>query len=370
LFSLAGALLVSVTSRKNQAAAALGAAAVTVRGRVGRVKKDWLSQGFALQYSFVDSMDKSFGGKAFVPQKEAFTWRDGDEGKVRYDPNDPRKSVWMGRGIEFAEDESTATCVGTVTEVIERDLDGKKQSVVHYHYRDHLGEIHEDKFVETESALYKTGDRGKVEFHLQHPGLDQWLGKTEDPGAGAGSSDTAVSPHAYDEVANLDPDAVPSTLQLLRRSKSLWSASLIFVYVLITGFFLLLFVVLKESPSRDDMIGLGLFALMFAALFVWFVRKLVLSIRDVKSWKRILNSGAPARGTVNLVEEKRQRLGRWTWTPGWTISYRYRDKSGRVHNGESGYLSRKEAARWRTRDSCLIIYDSERPEASVWIGKP
>ena len=226
------------------------------------------------------------------------------------------------------------------------------------------------RFVENESTLYQAGDRGKVEFHLQHPGLNQWLGKTEDPSRDVGSSAAAVSPNAYNEVAHLDPKSVPSTLKLLRRSKSLWNASLISVYIVIMGFFLLLFAALKESPSRDDMIGLGLFALMLAALIIWFVRELVLGIREVKSWRRILTSGAPARGTVSLIEEKRQRLGRFTWTPGWIISYRYGDKSGRVHSGESGYLSRREAARWRTRDSCLIIYDPARPDASVWIGKP
>jgi hypothetical protein len=368
LFALAGAVFLCLVSYQGKTARDLRTRASAARGRVTGVKRDWLSRGYALNYSFVDPIGRTYRGKKILSQQEAFTWRDGEEGEIRYDSHAPGKSVWIGRGIEFEPDESVATCVGMIIEVIERNLDGEKQSVVHYRYRDHLGEVDEDQFVETESALYNAGDRGRVEFHLRHPGLNQWLGKTEDPGLAG--SDTAASPRGCGEAANLDPRSVPSTFPLLRRSKSLKSASLIFVYVLIAGFFLLLFAVAKENPSADDMIGLRLYALGFAALIVWFLRKLVLGIRDVKSWKHILRSGAPARGTVNLVEEKRQRLGRWTWTPGWIISYRYSDMNGRVNSGESAYLSGREAARWRTRDSCLIVYDPERPESSVWIGKP
>jgi len=369
LFSLAGTLLVSVTRRKDKAAAALGAAAVTVRGRVGSVKKDWLSQGYALQYGFVDSMGKSYRSKTILPQQEAFTWRDGEEGEVRYDTNDPSVSVWIGRRINFGEDEGTATCVGTVIEVSERNLDDEKDFVVRYRYRDHLGEFHEDQYVQDESALYKVGDPGKVEFSLYHPALSEWLGKTDDSTTLAGSSDTAPATNAAVDKPVFVPGSGPSTFQLLGRSQPLKSASLIFVYILITGLFLLLVAIVKETPSRDDMIGVSIYSAIVIGLFLWFVRKLWTGIEEVKDWKRIVNCGAAAQGTVNIVEEKRQSLGRWTWNAGWIVSYRYSDRSGRSYSGDSGYLSRREAARWRSRDKCVIVYDPERPEKSVWIGR-
>ena len=145
LFVLAGALLICLVSYQAKNVFALRAGASTVRGRVTSVKRDWLSRGYELQYSFVDSIGRTYRGKKILSQQEAFTWRDGEEGEVRCDPNAPEKNVWIGRGIEFEQDESVATCVGTVTEVTEQDLDGKKQSAIHYRYRDHLGEIHEDK---------------------------------------------------------------------------------------------------------------------------------------------------------------------------------------------------------------------------------
>lgn len=54
----------------------------------------------------------------------------------------------------------------------------------------------------------------------------------------------------------------------------------------------------------------------------------------------------------------------------WRREIRTHALKGKSHTGESGYLSRREAHRWRSRDKCVVVYDPALPSKSVWIGQP
>ena len=210
-----------------------------------------------------------------------------------------------------------------------------------------------------------------VEFAPRHPGLNQWRGKTAGAGVAARADIAAAKPTAPRAAAApmLLRASRPSTMRLMKRCKPLKNAMLILVYILIAAVFLLLVVAFQDPSSTDDRMGVAIYSAILFGLVAWFVRSLWKGVREVKHWRRILNQGSTAEGTVALVEEKRQRLGRWTWKPGWVISYRYRDHAGRSHSGVSGYLSPKEAQRWRSRDQGIVVYDPAQPSNSVWIGK-
>jgi hypothetical protein len=109
LFLVPGAVLALVTWRRELMALGLTSAATAIRGHVVSVKKDWLSQGYVLRYSFNDPMGGTYRGGKILSQQEAFTWREREEGVVRYDPNEPGISVWIARAVEFDAVDSSAT---------------------------------------------------------------------------------------------------------------------------------------------------------------------------------------------------------------------------------------------------------------------
>jgi hypothetical protein len=370
VFFLPGALIVMGVWRSGKTALALADKGIIVRALITDVKKDWLSRGYALRYRFNDAMGRTYSGKKFLPQQEAFTWREGEESEVRFDPNDPTRSVWIGRAVEFDAEGSSVTVPATVIEVTGQNAERDEKVVVRYRYRNHLGQIHEGGFIEDKGVVYKAGDTGEVECYLRHPDVSRWLGKSDHAIASGDMAETASFGRAWSEAPIFVPASLPSAFKLVRRSKSLKTARLTFFYFCLFGVFLFTLAVFKESPDKDDQIGFTLYSLLVAGVFVFFVKHLWAGIREVREWQRIASRGSAAEGTVVLVEQVRKNLRRgWTWSPGWVVSYRYRDDKGMVHTGDSGYLSRKEAAKWRFRDKCVILCDSEHPEKSVWIGR-
>jgi hypothetical protein len=334
------------------------------------VKKDWLSQGYVLHYSFNDWMGTPYRGRKILFQKEAFTWRHGEEGEVRYDRNDPRINVWIGRGFEFNEDEKMVSVPATVVGVAERNGDGENEVVVRYRYRDHLGAIHEDQLVEKQGVLFKQGDTGKVQFDLWHPGLNLWLGKSERDKESAGAAKPLRSSSASPETPVFPRAPVPSPFTLFRRCIPMRRALANFVWFLFYGLLLLGAIILTaDQPSEEALLGLTVASLLVAFLLFGVVRNWIKGVRELRVWRRLLDSGSPIEGTITVVEEQRERWGRLTWKPGWIVSYRYESPNGRFYYGDSGYLTRKEAADWRIRDKCVVLYDHEEPSKSVWIGK-
>jgi len=367
LLFLAGAMLASVTWRREMRTHALARAAPGILGRVASVKKDWLSQTYVLYYSFKDAVGRAYRGKKFLSQQEAFTWREGEEGEVRYDPKDPKISSWIGRAVAFDAEGDSATAPATIIEVKKESAENGDEILVRYRYCDHLGETHEDQFIEDEGAHYKVGETGTVEFDPRYAGTSAWLGKSG--AVAAPETAEAMTPTPRVVAPVLARAARPSTFQLIKRCKPFKNAMLILVYIFIAAVFLLLLVAFPEPSSTDYRAGVALYSVGLLGLVAWFALNVRKGVRQVKGWRRIADRGLAAEGTVNLVEEKRQSLGRWTWKPGWVISYRYHDHEGKPHTGESGYLSRRAADRWRSGDKCVVVYDPARPSNSVWIGK-
>lgn len=293
---LPGFMLLLTLWRREMRVLGLKTAGSTIRGRVVSMKKDRLSQGYVLEYGFNDSMGRTYQGKELLFQQEAFTWREGEEVEILYDPNDPTVSVWVGRTD------------------------------------DHLGE----------SQLINDDVR-----------------------------ETASSAVIPAETPVLPPASFPSSFTLFRRCIPMRRALANFVWVLFYGLFLLGATILAaEQPSKEGWLVLIVGSLALLAFFLFgVVRNWIQGVRQLREWRRLLDNGSPVGATVTLVEEKRERWGRWTWKPGWIVSYRYTDPNGRFRYGDSGYLSRKEAADWRTEDKCMILYDPGHPEKNVWIGK-
>lgn len=75
--------------------------------------------------------------------------------------------------------------------------------------------------------------------------------------------------------------------------------------------------------------------------------------------------GVPARATVTAVKETSYRHdGRRLWL----VTYRYKDRHGQLHQGESGYLLPEEVEGLRTDDTGAVRYDPNSPTDSLWVG--
>ncbi|HXF82138.1 MAG TPA: DUF3592 domain-containing protein [bacterium] len=77
--------------------------------------------------------------------------------------------------------------------------------------------------------------------------------------------------------------------------------------------------------------------------------------------------GVSVRGEVIAVDQTGVRYNRRVQ---WRLTYRYADRTGRQHRGQSGYLEPDEAAEWKVGDAVLIRIDPGRPARSVWMGRP
>jgi hypothetical protein len=75
--------------------------------------------------------------------------------------------------------------------------------------------------------------------------------------------------------------------------------------------------------------------------------------------------GIPARATVTAVNETRSRRNR---PPQWLVTYRYKDRQGRQHQGQSGHLPPDEVEGLRTGDTRAVRYDPNDPADSIWVG--
>jgi hypothetical protein len=90
-------------------------------------------------------------------------------------------------------------------------------------------------------------------------------------------------------------------------------------------------------------------------------------LRHVLLVVRLSTRGHPAEGTVRKVWPTSTSINR---VPQWRLSYEFRDHVGRTQQGESHLLSPDEASEWREGDIGAVRFDRDRPEDSVWLGKP
>jgi len=152
-------------------------------------------------------------------------------------------------------------------------------------------------------------------------------------------------------------------LALMRRSLCVKRAALHGFFALVFAALWLISLVIDDTP---EFVGPALILTFFAFWMVWNASK---GSREVMKWRRVMAIGTPAQGAVTGVNEVDERWSRWTWKPGWVVSYRYPDSGGKVHTGKSGMLSRRQARRWKKGEACVVLFNPQRPEESVWIGK-
>ena len=51
-----------------------------------------------IQYTYTDLSGRTFKGRSkHMPQGDAQVWRQGDKGKIRFDPVKPQRSIWIGK---------------------------------------------------------------------------------------------------------------------------------------------------------------------------------------------------------------------------------------------------------------------------------
>jgi len=123
----------------------------------------------------------------------------------------------------------------------------------------------------------------------------------------------------------------------------------------------------SRPPGGDDWIAAlvfslvgGVFTLLGAGLVFEDGRRLVRAAR-------VLRRGIPTEGTVVRTEPTNASINRVTQ---WQIRYRYRDHVGRAQEGVSPLVSPEEALEWKESDHGIVRFDRERPEISLWLGRP
>jgi len=127
-------------------------------------------------------------------------------------------------------------------------------------------------------------------------------------------------------------------------------------------------VLFGETDTADDALGFALYALLVAGLLCVSLIKLVRGMREVAERRRVRRDGVAAEAVVTMVERKFLRSRGFEWTTGWIVSYRYTDSTGRTQDGESGFVTAAEAARWRVGDRCSVFFDPRDAASSVWAG--
>ena len=104
---IAGGLLLWRARWSAQRAVHLASSGTSTTGVVTGMAKTWY-QGwgedgpprYALRFSYHDQHGRAHRGKAICAQTDAFQWRTGDRGLVRYDLQHPGRSVWIGQGLQ------------------------------------------------------------------------------------------------------------------------------------------------------------------------------------------------------------------------------------------------------------------------------
>jgi hypothetical protein len=87
--------------------------------------------------------------------------------------------------------------------------------------------------------------------------------------------------------------------------------------------------------------------------------------RALMIW-RLHRGGSSAVGTIVEVAPTNVRINR---VPQWRLRYEFSDTVGRSIQAESGLLGPGEAAEWQVGDRGNVLYDGERPNDSLWVGR-
>jgi hypothetical protein len=91
------------------------------------------------------------------------------------------------------------------------------------------------------------------------------------------------------------------------------------------------------------------------------------AVRRIGVERQLRREGLTGEGRVVAVAETNIRYNKRTQ---WRIHYRYADRTGAEHEGQSGYLDPDEAAAWAIGDRGTVRFDPRDPARSIWIGRP
>lgn len=122
----------------------------------------------------------------------------------------------------------------------------------------------------------------------------------------------------------------------------------------------------SEKKQKDDRIGLAVMLGMggvFGGVGGFLLMKGLRRVRDVQ---HLYRHGVRIEATVTRVEPTNVRINNVTQ---WAVHYTFPDFTGRQQESKSDYMAPDAAQQWQPGDSGTVLYDSRRPEVSLWIGR-
>ena len=122
----------------------------------------------------------------------------------------------------------------------------------------------------------------------------------------------------------------------------------------------------RRRGAEGGMAPLG-FALVLGvtlALAAAGVYVLMRGLRHVAAARRLLRDGVRAEGRVLAVRASNMTVNHRVQV---IVRYRYRDRGGQAHEGDSWPVEPGEG--WSPGDTGIVCYDPARPASALWIGR-
>ena len=128
---------------------------------------------------------------------------------------------------------------------------------------------------------------------------------------------------------------------------------------------------LPNRPSVNRVVGSSELTMLLIFSFVGCLLSIAggtivtVAVRKARLRTRLLTDGVRAPATVADVTAMNLRVNGRTQ---WKLQYEYRDSRNRSHR-QSLYLEADEARRWKPGDTGDVLFDPNRPDRAVWIGR-
>ena len=128
---------------------------------------------------------------------------------------------------------------------------------------------------------------------------------------------------------------------------------------------------LPNRPSVNRIVGTSKVTLLLIFAFVGAYLSVAggtiagAALRHGRMRRRLLTAGVRAPATVAGVKAMNLRVNGRTQ---WRLAYEYRDYQGQPHR-RSMYLDGDEARRWQPGDTGEVLFDPDRPQRAIWLGR-
>ena len=128
---------------------------------------------------------------------------------------------------------------------------------------------------------------------------------------------------------------------------------------------------LPNRPSVNAVVGASKLTLLLIFSFVGVLLSVAggmivtVALRKARMRQRLLTAGVRAPATVAEVKAMNLRVNGRTQ---WRLKYDYHDFQSRAHQ-RSMYLDADEAMRWKPGDTGDVLFDPERSERAIWLGR-